>query len=30
VTGPYTDVAGATPPYSVSTTGPQMFYRVRL
>jgi hypothetical protein len=29
-TGPYNDVIGATPPYQVFTTGPQMFYRVRL
>ena len=29
VTGPYTDVAGATSPYTVSTVGAQVFYRLR-
>ena len=30
VTGPWTDVVGATSPYSVSTTGARRFFRVRL
>jgi hypothetical protein len=29
VNGPYTDVSGATAPYSVPMTGPQLFYRVK-
>jgi hypothetical protein len=30
LTGPWTDVVGATSPYSVSTTNTQRFFRVRL
>jgi hypothetical protein len=30
VTGPYTDITGASSPYSHSTSGPPTFYRVRL
>ena len=30
VNGPYTDVAGATSPYPINTTGGQQFYRVRV
>jgi hypothetical protein len=30
VSGPYTDVIGATPPYAVPTTGSEVFYRTRL
>jgi len=30
VTGPWTDVAGATSPYSVPTTNTRRFLRVRL
>lgn len=29
VTGPYNDVSGATPPYTVPTTNKQQFYRTR-
>jgi beta-glucanase (GH16 family) len=29
VAGPWTDVSGATPPYSVIPTGPQQFYRLK-
>jgi hypothetical protein len=29
VTGPYTDVGGATSPYSTPATGPEMYFRAR-
>jgi hypothetical protein len=29
VTGPYTDVSGATSPYSTSATGPERYFRAR-
>jgi hypothetical protein len=30
VVGPYSDLSGATAPYSIPTTNAQQFYRVRV